>query len=831
MLKGLKGRVIAAFVLACLAIAAAVAITNYSFKGLLTTVDDLAQPNEKLRTLNNLYQKVTQLDQLQRADAIRRPGRSAQALLRESQPLILIIDSLQAMPWESQEQLDRLGEMAKILKDRDKLLLSYFILKSNVIHSASLSRQLDSLASIITWSQANRDTSVTTTERRTVTTTYPVAPQAEDDPGFFERLIGGKKKRSEPAETRFEVQEELNVKVDTIFMAQQDSAIAAVGRIMKQIEEDYRKQNRQVVQRELDLVNANTQLINQLVTNLREVEREESVIEKANNDKAVLLVSESIKRIGIILIICFLGVALLVLRILTDISQSNALRKQLIEAKENAEELGRVKQRFLANMSHEIRTPLQSILGFAEQLRHRPAAGEEAVDAIYSSSEHLLHIVNEVLDFSKIESGKLLIEKEVFNLIAVLREVESAIRVQADKKELDLFLELNEVYDVPLIGDPFRLRQILYNLLGNAVKFTLKGYVKLEVSMQEQDYGVICEFRIIDTGLGMTEEEMGNVFNQFEQAHATIDRQFGGTGLGLTIVKKLVEAQNGHLTVESTPGSGSMFTVVLHFDKAPQDQVQAKGIAAVDTEAGPVRKVLVVDDDPMILRLCHLILEKHGISHVAFPDALKVLESPVDPDINFILLDIRLPGLSGVDLCRELRRKVSAGTKIVALTAHVLPQEKHALIENGFDHVLTKPFRESELLGQLGRTAKNFPEEEIRYGNNDLSILRRMTLGDDELYQAVLTQFVQETEEDAGRLEETMKHLNYPLIRELVHKLAGRIGQVGIEGLSASLRRIEEDIVAGQSLHEIADRIYAIIGEVQELVRQVKEEQVARSST
>ena len=827
MLRGVKGKVIAAFLLASLAIVAALAITNYSFKGLLGTVNSLAQPNEKLRTLNNLYQQVIQLDQLQRADAIRKPHKSAEALLHESEPIILTLDSLRHMPWTSKQQLDRLDEMEKLLKERERLLFAYFTMKTDFILNAKFSRQLDSLAAIITWSQANRDTSITTTERRTVTTTYPVQPEQVDDRSLLERFFGGKKKTEDPQETRFEVQEEFNVRVDTIFTAQQDSAIAEVGRIMTEIENDHRVQSQQVARRELDLVNANTRLINELVSHLRQVEREERAVEEANNDQAVLLANDSIRRIEIILLIAFLGAALLVFRILTDISKSNTLRKQLVDAKEKAEELSHVKQRFLANMSHEIRTPLQSILGFAEQLKQSNTADREAVDAMFSSSEHLLHIVNEVLDFSKIESGKLTIDRDTFNLPAVLREVESAIRVQAGKKGLDFILEHDNSWDIPLIGDSFRLRQILYNLLGNAVKFTLKGHVKLEVDILEQDYGVICTFSISDTGLGMTEEEIGNVFNQFEQAHATIDRQFGGTGLGLTIVKKLVEAQNGQLTVESTPGEGSLFSVKLHFDKASNELVEEVDAPTGDTEGLAIGKVMVVDDDPMILRLCHLILHKHNIPHVTYDNPLAVLESPLDPDINYILLDIRLPGISGVELCRELRRKVEGEAKIVALTAHVLPQEKHELVESGFDFVLTKPFREKDLLGQLGIVVRPAARPVAGTGKADLHILRQMTMGDEELFQTVLAQFLQETEDDALRLEDDMKHLEYGQIREIVHKLAGRIGQVGVESLSAKLRKIEDDIVAGQTIQQLADRIYSAIDDIQSLVKQVKEEQVA----
>src|SRR5690606_39922223 len=307
---------------------------KYSFEGLLGTVNSLAQPNEKLRTLNNLYQKVIQLDQLQRADVIRRPHKSAEALLHESEPIILTLDTLRRMRWSSPEQLVRLDEMEKLVRERERLLFSYFTLKSEFVLNAKFSRQLDSLAAIITWSQANRDTSVTTTERRTVTTTYPTSQEVADNRSWLEKLFGSKKQPATDPETRFEVKEEFKVKIDTIYMAQQDSAIAEVGRIMKAIEDDHRIQSQQVARRELDRVNANTRLINELVSHIREVESEERAIEKENSDMALDLTTKSITRIGIILIISFLGSALLVFLILTDISKANVLRKTLVEAKE-----------------------------------------------------------------------------------------------------------------------------------------------------------------------------------------------------------------------------------------------------------------------------------------------------------------------------------------------------------------------------------------------------------------------------------------------------------------------------------------------------------------
>lgn len=833
LLRGLKSKIIAAFLLACTAIALALGITYYSFNGLLVTVDNLTTPNTKIEILNHLYQQVTQMDQLQRAAVIRNPQKLYTSLLRESQSLMSTIDTLKNLQWDA-HQYQRITNIENILHKRDQLLLSYLRLRTDFVSNKKLAGKLDSLASIISWSQANMDTSVTTTERRTVTTTYPSVPsqQQEDDRSFISRLFN--KKKNAPEETRIEVQEELNVTVDTVSLAQQDSSIVAIARLMKNIETGQRMQNERVVQRELELINANTNLISQLLSNLREVEAEEKIIEKSNNEQAASLVSHSIKRIGVIMIVFFLGAALLGFLILMDITRSNILRRELVKAKEDAEESGKVKQRFLANMSHEIRTPLQSILGFSEQLKNNAMVNAEAVNAIHSSSVHLLHIVNEILDISKIESGKLVIHREVFDLLQIIHEVEAAIRIQTEKKNLSFLLELDALYNLRLIGDPFRLRQILYNLLGNAVKFTEKGTVKLSVELEDSGYTVLCRFKISDTGIGMTQEELDRIFQQFEQANTTISSQYGGTGLGLYIVKKLIEAQYGNLLVESEPGNGSTFSVEMQYNKAPN--IHKKPVSDVTANNTGVfkGKVLIIDDDPLILKLCKTILDKHHVDNLVYQGTREALDKPIDPDLKLILLDIRMPNVSGIDLCREFREKVGNSVKIVALTAHVLPQEKDVLLEQGFDHILTKPFREEDLLQQLGikAPAAALPHHTSSLRMTDFSALYRMTMNDRELLHTIFTEFVEETTRNLTELEEKLANRDADAIREVIHKLAGRTGQIGAEKLSRKLKGIELELARDSGITpSLADNIFNSMISIDELLKEIQDHELTKATT
>jgi signal transduction histidine kinase/FixJ family two-component response regulator len=819
-------KVFIGFSLAFMAILLALWIAHFAFRDVMDTVDNLSAPNEKLTVLNKVFQEITTLDQLQRAEALKDPRKPYHAFLNQSQSLLSMIDSLTAMPWDS-AQLIRISSMKDVLKKRDKLFFSYLKQKSALVSNASLSKRIDTLSTIINQKKLQIDTSVVTTQKKTITTYLRDSTEKEkkDDRFFITRLFSKKKSDSETSkEPQIKVQEELSISIDTLAVAKQNRALEEVEKIMYDLEADQRTQNQKLVRQELDLIHANTLFFTDLLGILHEVETEELNKMRAENDHAATLMNQSISRISLLLLFFLLGAALVVYLIWIDITKSNYYKEQLEKARDEAEQLSQIKQRFLANMSHEIRTPLQSIIGFAEQIRQKPSADSEAVDAIYSSSEHLLHIVNEVLDYSRISSGRFNMEQEDFHLMAIVREVESAIRIQAEKKRLTFLVDLDEATDHLLQGDSFRLRQILYNLLGNAVKFTHKGYVKLHVRTIPNLNSVRCIFEITDTGIGIQPEDLDKIFNQFEQANASISRQYGGTGLGLTIVKSLVEALDGELTAASTPGQGSAFTAEMVFVKAPVSH-QAKTKSLNGTASPAFKgKVIVVDDDAMILKLCGLILDKYHVEKILYSEPEKLLLQKSDPDVTHILMDIRMPHINGVELCHALKKIYDRPVTYVALTAHVLPEEQRELLDEGFNMVLSKPFREEDLIRLLGiqphgATNQNSEAPAII----DIALLKSMTLGDEQLFQSVISQFVQDTGQDLVLLQERLDASDAKGVREIVHKLTGRIGQIGGKPLSERFSRIEKRIDKGEVLIAMNDEIETLIAETQQAVVSVRE--------
>ncbi|HEY0744493.1 MAG TPA: ATP-binding protein [Chryseosolibacter sp.] len=811
-------KILAAFLLLSAAIFLAVTIARVSFEELMGTVDKMSTPNQKLLILNSLFEEITTLDQDQRAEAIKNPHKPYQTFIDQSLTITSLIDSLLTLDWDA-SQKKRLSTMKDVLNERNELFFSYLKVKANLHDNKEFSGQLDTLAAILQADEITIDTTLLRAHKKTTTTILRDTSSKKADQRSMLRKLFSKKKKTPLDTPKVQVQEELSYVLDTAALARQNEALKEIEKIMKNMETDQLDKRKKLQRQELELINANSLFITQLLNILHAVEKEELAQVAKDNAYAVSTINLSVNRINYLMLAFFLAAAVLVYFIWIDITRSNFYKEQLEQARDKAEELSKVKQRFLANMSHEIRTPLQSIIGFAEQLRGKATQNTEEVEAIYSSSEHLLHIVNEVLDYSRISSGNVTLAKDDFKLFAVLKQVESSIRIQAEKKNLTFVVDIEKASDAMLVGDAFRLKQILYNLLGNAIKFTHRGFVKISVKTISHADKVECVFEIIDTGIGMEKDEIDKVFNQFEQANAEITKIYGGTGLGLTIVKSLVEAQHGKIEVSSEPGIGTSFRIELSFAKAIEQKL-SKAIEPITIEKQNFEgKVIVVDDDALILRLCSLILKKHQINFVTFDQAPELLKLKPDPEVTHIFMDIRMPEINGVELCRRLRKIYPEQTKFFALTAHVLPEEKNNLLKEGFDNILTKPFHEKEMLESLGLRIVVVEETDDK---PNLELLKKMTMGDEVLYQSIVVQFIEETMDDIVTSRKAVSEKDASALREVVHKMAGRLGQLGIVSIAGRLRKLETDLHNRKPLDDLLPEVNKVLKKVNDVVIQIR---------
>lgn len=371
-------------------------------------------------------------------------------------------------------------------------------------------------------------------------------------------------------------------------------------------------------------------------------------------------------------------------------------------------ESSKLKEKFMANMSHEIRTPMNSILGFTNLLKRErlDTKAMTFVDAIEKSGENLLHIINDILDLSKIEAGMMRIEQAPFSIRGLLVSLKVMFIQKLREKNLVLHYHVNDQVPDMLRGDATRLMQVLVNLVNNAIKFTPSGRIHIVVDGEPQgSQHILLRMAIQDSGIGIAPEKLSQVFNRFEQAEDSYTRKYGGTGLGLAIVKEIVELQQGHINVESTPGKGSCFTIELpmqiHTHETSGEDVLSTPHFSGKQEEGI--HLLVAEDNTMNQTLLRFMLEDRGYSFDMVNNGLEAIEMLTQKSYNLILMDIQMPVMDGYSATEHIRNQMQLDIPIIAMTAHAFEGERDKCLERGMNDYIAKPLQEN-LLFELIQT-------------------------------------------------------------------------------------------------------------------------------
>ncbi|MBX0292569.1 PAS domain S-box protein [Hymenobacter sp. HSC-4F20] len=505
-----------------------------------------------------------------------------------------------------------------------------------------------------------------------------------------------------------------------------------------------------------------------------------------------------------------------------EITERIQAERELLRAKEEAENTARAKENFLANMSHEIRTPINGILGMAGLLAKTPLAPtqQEHLRILRNSGRHLLTVINDVLDVAKIEAGKLELEQVAFDLNQSIQDAVQSLAFRAEEKGIGFRLELMPLAHPAVIGDPGRINQILLNLLSNAVKFTTHGEVALTSRLlHETSTELTLEFQVLDTGIGIPPDKQETIFESFSQAYADISRRFGGTGLGLTISRSLVQQLGGQMWVESELDKGSSFFFSLTLPKAQQAHLpEPTQLPPPDYCRLRGKRVLLVEDHPVNQQLAMLILEGWEVeTHVASDgnEALAQLEARL---YDVVLMDIQMPGMSGLDVTRRLRQHpdpLRAATPVIALTANVMRSDDEIYRAAGLDY-LSKPFEEDDMFRKLeanlrpvaadelearregsptpaaaGASAAASPAEPTCPPVFDLARLRDTAHGSTIFMQKVIGSFRTHTPLATAQLREAAAAADWLTIGMVVHKLRPSLQLLGIQGTQQAVAALE----------------------------------------
>ncbi len=501
-------------------------------------------------------------------------------------------------------------------------------------------------------------------------------------------------------------------------------------------------------------------------------------------------------------------------------------RQELMATAEHAQAANRAKSAFLANMSHEIRTPMTAIMGYAERLL-KPGQDDierdEALQVIHRSARHLLGcLINDVLDMTKIEADKMVVERIEMDLARVALDVVSLLRPRAVAQGLTLQLTFVDPIPRTIQSDPLRVKQILMNILGNAIKFTKKGEVRLRVSCQPQGNSSIVTLEVTDTGIGITPQQLANIFQPFTQADESTTRRFGGTGLGLSISKRLVELLGGSLTVNSIPGVGSSFRITLDggslegvemLDGLTETHLPALAPSPESSQEAPLRcRVLLAEDGPDNQRLITLHLTEAGADVTVAKNGRVALEMAQAQTFDLILMDMQMPEMDGYTAATELRKR-GCHWPIIALTAHAMSDDRAKCLQAGCTEYLPKPIDRELLLSTIARLLKQRDAAAPASAPPPKAALRS-TLADQPKYRDMIRDYVEGLPAQVGRMEAAMREADMDTLRRELHDLRGTAGGLGFRPLTDMAADVGARAKAASAMGDVEEQVRGLLGEI-----------------
>ncbi|WP_320054114.1 ATP-binding protein [uncultured Acetobacteroides sp.] len=591
-------------------------------------------------------------------------------------------------------------------------------------------------------------------------------------------------------------------KVDSITVQQtkKDNSLVKLRSQLSSMQAQENINEKLFKQQEVDLLKKDKLLTDRMLYHITMMSKQEI---KINNQKLAQFNSAArsyMKKLILLGVSSFFVVIFFLILIFRDIRLSARMQKQLEDSNERIQDLLKVKERFLANMSHEIRTPLSAIMGFSDFLLNKKKYSEEEIMAINSSAKHLHSIVNEILDYSKVESNAVELEFSNFSLDRFLNEIITEMSIKAKEKGVGLVLNLTGIPQKVNL-DRLRLKQVMLNLISNAIKFTDSGEVVVNGYVQDEK----LKIDVVDTGIGIPASAQEKIFEEFTQADGSVARKFGGTGLGLSISRKLVILMGGNLVLKSEEGVGSCFSVEFSLEKIHIEEI---GIHNPVVASQPIsKKVLFIDDDSYVRLLVGKIFAANGINFDIAESGAKGVEMCRKGIYGLVVTDLHMPGMSGIEVVKAIKEN-NPTAKVLFLSADVSSSMTNEMMAIGANGILQKPFTEMEIITAIS-SIMQVPDVDVRDDKKPLCNLSKVTafIGDDrEELKQIVDAFVVSADESIAFIASNNRVGNEVPVADKAHKLLTSFRQFEITDGVEYLREIEK-CRHGKLLSEVQSEI------------------------
>jgi signal transduction histidine kinase/CheY-like chemotaxis protein/CHASE3 domain sensor protein len=664
-----------------------------------------------------------------------------------------------------------------------------------------------------------------------------IVPEEEEKKGFFKRLFkSGKKSDEEPVVEDVDL-EKKSRELDTLLAAKDtliniidtlkgEDIAAEIENTLAEIKIREDNINKELTIIELNLTRRDKAIGYKIQQQIGLVQKYFDQLDVGQAEEASNYfdrVTNLITVIGSIFSMLFL---VLIFVVMNDIKVNQRYRKEMETAKNNAEKLAQAKEDFLSNMSHEIRTPMNAILGFAEQINSSALNDQnrKQLNIIQNASKHLLSIINDILDYAKIDAGKIGLDNIAFSIEENIQIVYDTLYQNAADKNLEFILETGaNIKGQYVVGDPVRFRQIIFNLTGNAIKFTEHGSVKISIDYDLENITI----KVIDTGIGIEESSLPLIFNKFDQGLTENSQKHGGTGLGLTIVKKLVKLQDGTISVKSEKGQGTEFCVTLPLTPSADEKNEMKKTEETTLSVPENTHILIVDDEKFNRLLLETILDKFNISHRSAGSGEEAVGLFRSESFDLVLIDLQMDGLNGFETTKILREQDHSDVPIVAVTATATGDIKAKCLKTGMSDVLIKPISEYDLLTCMQRTLEPKLDimEEVSDANSeigtnvtqpashDLNKLFKLFHNDKALTINMTRIYLSGVSAAVANFNEALNHPDFEAIRKTAHKIIPSSRHMGFNKFADHLKHLElsqEDEMKDQLEKVLSDSVEII---------------------